>query len=129
METLKVLSLGAGVQSTTVLLMSLRGELPKLDAAIFANTQWEPQAVYEHLGWLMTESAAHGLTDGQIADVIRKHFKLTPRGIIETLNLRRPIYRESARHGHFGREMPNFTWEAVDKADVLRQAVGLAAVA
>jgi S-adenosylmethionine synthetase len=80
--------------------------------------------------WVSTRgTTAHGLTDDQLVDLIRQHFLLTPRGIIETLNLRRPIYRESARHGHFGREMPNFTWEAVDKADALRQAVGLAAVA
>lgn len=50
---LRVLSLGAGVQSTAVLLMSATGELPKLDAAVFADTQWEPKAVYEHLEWLI----------------------------------------------------------------------------
>jgi S-adenosylmethionine synthetase len=78
--------------------------------------------------WVSTfGTAAHGLTDGQIAEVIRKHFKLTPRGIIDTLNLRRPIYRETARHGHFGRELPPFTWEKTDKADVLRRAIGMAA--
>lgn len=49
---LQVLSLGAGVQSSVVLLMSHKGVLPKLDAAIFADTQWEPKAVYEHLKWL-----------------------------------------------------------------------------
>ena len=49
-------------------------------------------------------------------------------GIIETLNLRRPIYRETARHGHFGRELPSFTWERTDKADALRKEVGVAAV-
>jgi S-adenosylmethionine synthetase len=78
--------------------------------------------------WVSTfGSAAHGLSDSQIAELVRKHFKLTPRGIIETLNLRRPIYRETARHGHFGRELPAFTWEKTDKADALRRAVGLAA--
>lgn len=49
---MRILSLGAGVQSTTVLLMSLRGDLPKLDCAIFADTGWEPPAVYRHLEWL-----------------------------------------------------------------------------
>lgn len=58
---LKVLSLGAGVQSSTVLLMSCRGDLPKLDAAIFADTQWEPRAVYEHLDWLEAEAAKSGI--------------------------------------------------------------------
>ena len=67
--------------------------------------------------WVSTYgTATHGLTDDQIAELIRKHFKLTPQGIIETLNLRRPIYRETARHGHFGRELPTFTWERKDKA-------------
>jgi S-adenosylmethionine synthetase len=78
--------------------------------------------------WVTTfGSAAHGLTDGQLAELIRKHFKLTPRGIIDTLNLRRPIYRETARHGHFGRELGAFTWEKTDKADALRRATGMAA--
>ena len=80
--------------------------------------------------WVNTYgTAAHGLTDEQIVELIRKHFKLTPQGIIETLNLRRPIYRETARHGHFGRELPSFTWERTDKAAALRREVGLAAAA
>ena len=83
----------------------------------------------QHLGEHATAPAAHGLTDEQIAELIRKHFKLTPKGIIETLNLRRPIYRETARHGHFGRELPTFTWEKTDKADALRREAGVAAVA
>ncbi len=75
--------------------------------------------------WVSTSgTAAHGLTDDQIAELIGRHFKLTPRGIIETLNLRRPIYRETARHGHFGRELPNFTWERADKKEALRREVG-----
>jgi len=79
--------------------------------------------------WVTTNGTAnHGLTDEQLADLIRQHFKLTPRGIIDTLNLRRPIYRETARHGHFGRELPNFTWERTDKADALRRALGAAAL-
>ena len=52
----RVLSLGAGVQSSVVLLMSARGELPPLDAAVFADTKWEPRAVYEHLDWLEAEA-------------------------------------------------------------------------
>ncbi len=58
---LKVLSLGAGVQSTCVLLMSCRGVLPKLDAAVFADTQWEPKVVYKHLAWLEAEAAGYGI--------------------------------------------------------------------
>jgi S-adenosylmethionine synthetase len=74
--------------------------------------------------WVSTSgTATNGLTDDQIADLIRKHFKLTPRGIIETLNLRRPIYKETARHGHFGRELPTFTWERKDMVQALQQEV------
>ena len=60
-EPLRVLSLGAGVQSTTVLLRSLAGELPRLDAAIFADTGWEPAGVYDHLLRLEAEAARAGL--------------------------------------------------------------------
>jgi S-adenosylmethionine synthetase len=76
--------------------------------------------------WVSTfGSAAPGVSDVQIAGLIRDHFQLTPAGIIESLNLRRPIYRETARHGHFGRDLPTFSWEKTDKAQALRQAVGL----
>ncbi len=72
--------------------------------------------------WVSTNrTIADGLGEGQLSDLIRKHFQLTPRGIIETLDLRRPIYRETARHGHFGRELPGFTWEKTDKAEALRR--------
>jgi S-adenosylmethionine synthetase len=53
--------------------------------------------------------------------LVRKHFDLTPRGIIESLELRRPIYRATAYHGHFGREDAGFPWERTDKADALRR--------
>ncbi len=56
-RSLEVLSLGAGVQSTTLLMLSAQGELPKLDAAIFADTGWEPQVVYDHLDRLEKEVA------------------------------------------------------------------------
>ena len=64
-----------------------------------------------------------------IPDLVRANFKLTPKGIIESLNLRRPIYKETARNGHFGRELDDFTWERTDRADALRDAAGLAEVA
>ncbi|MCE9534580.1 MAG: methionine adenosyltransferase [Planctomycetes bacterium] len=71
--------------------------------------------------WVNTSgTVAPGVTESQLVDLIRKHFKLTPKGIIESLNLRRPIYRESARHGHFGRELSTFAWEKTDKAAALR---------
>ena len=56
----------------------------------------------------------------KLQQLIRKNFKLTPRDIIESLNLRRPIYRKTAAYGHFGRNDPDFTWEATDKAATLR---------
>lgn len=65
--------------------------------------------------------------DEQIAGLIRKQFSLTPKGIIETLNLRRPIFRQTASGGHFGRTEPEITWERPDKADALRAAAGVAA--
>jgi S-adenosylmethionine synthetase len=78
--------------------------------------------------WVSTfGTARQGLTDSQIAELIRDHFPLSPTGIIDTLKLRRPVYRETARHGHFGRELPGFTWEATDRAAALRRALGLAA--
>lgn len=59
------------------------------------------------------------LAEDKLVELILKHFELTPRGIIESLNLRRPIYRSTAAYGHFGRELEAFTWERLDKADVL----------
>jgi S-adenosylmethionine synthetase len=76
--------------------------------------------------WVSTnKTTVAGLTDDRLVELIRKHFQLTPKGIIETLNLRQPIYRETARHGHFGRELPGFTWEKTDKADALRRDAGV----
>jgi S-adenosylmethionine synthetase len=57
--------------------------------------------------------------------MVREHFKLTPAGIIESLNLRRPIFRKTAAYGHFGRNEPEFTWERTDKAEALRRSAGL----
>jgi S-adenosylmethionine synthetase len=62
----------------------------------------------------------------KISDLVRANFKLTPKGIIESLNLRRPIYRKTAAYGHFGRNEPEFTWETTDKAAALREQAGLA---
>jgi S-adenosylmethionine synthetase len=80
--------------------------------------------------WVNTNGRTQaGVSEDQLVDLIRKHFKLTPKGIIETLNLRRPIYKESARNGHFGRELANFSWEKTDKADALRKEIGKPALA
>ena len=60
-----------------------------------------------------------------ISDLVRAHFKLTPKGIIESLDLRRPIYCKTAAYGHFGRSDPDFTWEGTDKAGKLASDAGL----
>jgi S-adenosylmethionine synthetase len=62
--------------------------------------------------------------DDRISDLVRAHFKLTPRGIIESLDLRRPIYKKTAAFGHFGRTEPEFTWERTDKAAALSADAG-----
>ena len=64
-----------------------------------------------------------------ISDLVREHFQLTPNGIIESLDLRRPIYRKTAAFGHFGRTEPEFSWELTDKAEALRSAAGFSVVA
>ncbi|WP_039912269.1 methionine adenosyltransferase [Cellvibrio mixtus] len=63
------------------------------------------------------------ISDAAIINLIREHFDLRPRGLIEMLDLRRPIYRQTAAYGHFGRELPDFTWEKTDKADALKKAL------
>jgi S-adenosylmethionine synthetase len=64
-------------------------------------------------------TSAHDET--KLASLVRKHFDLTPRGIIDSLDLRRPIYRATSYHGHFGREDAGFPWERTDKAEALRR--------
>jgi S-adenosylmethionine synthetase len=65
------------------------------------------------------------IPDEQMTDLVRSVFSLTPRGIIESLDLRRPIYRPTAAYGHFGRSEPTFTWERSDKAETLRRAAAV----
>jgi S-adenosylmethionine synthetase len=67
------------------------------------------------------------VSEEKITSLIREFFSLTPKGIIETLDLRRPIYKATAAYGHFGRTGPGFTWERTDRADALRKAAGLGA--
>ena len=65
------------------------------------------------------------IPNSQITELVRAFFKLTPKGIIEALDLRRPIYLPTAAYGHFGRIGPGFTWERTDKADAIRSEAGL----
>ena len=67
------------------------------------------------------------ISDEKIVELVRSHFNMTPKGIIEGLDLRRPIYRKTAAYGHFGRNEPEFTWERTDKADTLRKDAELPA--
>jgi S-adenosylmethionine synthetase len=65
------------------------------------------------------------VSEEKLSELVRSHFKLTPRGIIETLDLRRPIYKKTAAFGHFGRTEPEFTWERTDKATALKADAGV----
>ena len=65
------------------------------------------------------------ISDEKIAELVRAHFDLRPKGIVKMLNLLRPIYRKTAAYGHFGREEPEFTWERTDKAAALKAAAGV----
>jgi len=65
------------------------------------------------------------IPDEKIAELVREHFDLRPKGIVQMLDLLRPIYQKTAAYGHFGRDEPEFTWERTDKAALLRDAAGL----
>ncbi|HEX7721039.1 MAG TPA: methionine adenosyltransferase domain-containing protein, partial [Pyrinomonadaceae bacterium] len=65
------------------------------------------------------------ISEPDLSDLVRKYFPLTPKEIIEELNLRRPIYKATASYGHFGRTGDGFTWELTDKAEALRTAAGV----
>jgi S-adenosylmethionine synthetase len=65
------------------------------------------------------------IPQSKISDLIRNTFQLTPKGMIDSLQLRRPIYRKTAAYGHFGRSDPDFTWEITDKAKELKKAAGI----
>jgi S-adenosylmethionine synthetase len=75
---------------------------------------------------VMVDTFGTGRIDqSQLENLVRKHFKLTPRGIIESLDLLRPIYKKTAAYGHFGRPDPDFSWEKTDKAAILKKEAGL----
>jgi S-adenosylmethionine synthetase len=65
------------------------------------------------------------ISDEQIARLVSEHFDLRPGAIIRDLDLRRPIYHLTSNYGHFGRELPEFTWEYTNKAEALRKSAGL----
>jgi S-adenosylmethionine synthetase len=80
--------------------------------------------VAEPVSVMVDSKGTGGIPDEVLQDLVRRHFELTPAGIIKHLDLRRPIYRKTAAYGHFGRSEPEFTWERTDKADFLRKEGG-----
>ncbi|WP_435627571.1 methionine adenosyltransferase [Candidatus Ferrigenium straubiae] len=74
---------------------------------------------------MVTTYGTGKVSDEKIAELVKKHFDLRPKGIVQMLDLLRPIYQKTAAYGHFGREEPEFKWEATDKAAALRADAGL----
>lgn len=92
--------------------------------------QFEVQLAYcigiaEPVSIMVDSFGTAKIHEDKIKDLIRDHFKLNPKGMIETLKLLRPIYKKTACYGHFGREEQEFTWEKLDKAEALRRDAGL----
>jgi S-adenosylmethionine synthetase len=81
--------------------------------------------VAEPVSVLVDTFGTSTISESKLEELVRANFKLTPKAIIESLNLRRPIYKQTAAYGHFGRSNPDFTWEATDKAAALREQAGL----
>jgi S-adenosylmethionine synthetase len=83
--------------------------------------------VAEPVSVMIDSFGTAAIPEEKITELVRENFKLTPKAIIETLDLRRPIYKATAAYGHFGRTGPGFTWEKTDRADALRKAAGATA--
>ncbi len=81
--------------------------------------------VAEPVSVLVDSFGTGRIPEERMVALVREHFPLTPRGIIEHLELRRPIYRATAAYGHFGRCEPGFTWEATDRAEAIRRGAGV----
>ena len=81
--------------------------------------------VAEPVSVLVNTFGTGKIEESKITDLVRKHFELTPKGMIESLKLRRPIYRATAAFGHFGRSEKSFSWEATDKAAALKRDAGI----
>ncbi len=74
---------------------------------------------------MLTTYGTGSVPDAKIEELVLRHFDLRPKGIVQMLDLLRPIYRKTAAYGHFGRDLPEFTWEKTDKAAVLAAEAGL----
>ena len=79
--------------------------------------------------WMVNTFGTGNVEESRLVDLIRAHFPLTPKGMIDHLRLRRPIYRKTAAFGHFGRSEDSFSWETADKAEALRSDAQVAAAA
>jgi S-adenosylmethionine synthetase len=80
--------------------------------------------VAEPVSVLVDTKRTGAVPSEELEKLVRKHFMLTPAGMIKALDLRRPIYKQTAAYGHFGRSEPDFTWERTDKAEALREEAG-----
>mgnify|MGYP006272200263 FL=1 len=69
---------------------------------------------------MVTTFGTGKISDEKIEELVREHFDLRPKGIIQAIDLLRPIYLKTAAYGHFGRDEPEFSWEATDKAEALK---------
>ena len=74
---------------------------------------------------MVTTYGTGEISDEKLSELVSRHFDLRPKGIIQMLNLLRPIYEKTAAYGHFGRDEPEFTWEATDKAAALKADAGI----
>jgi S-adenosylmethionine synthetase len=81
--------------------------------------------IAEPISVLVDTKGTGRVDEDKLSDLVRAHFKLTPQGIIESLNLRRPIFKKTAAYGHFGRSEPEFSWEKTDKAEALKREAGI----
>ncbi|MGH9999400.1 MAG: methionine adenosyltransferase [Nitrosopumilaceae archaeon] len=81
--------------------------------------------VAEPISLMVSTFGTSKIPEDQIENLVRKHFDMRPAAIISHLKLNRPIYRKTAAYGHFGRNEPEFSWEYIDKVDILRKAAGL----
>ena len=77
----------------------------------------------EPLSIMIDTFGTEKIQNDKLLELVKTHFKLSPKGIIEQLNLLRPIYKKTSSYGHFGREDPDFTWEKTDRAEELKKAV------
>jgi S-adenosylmethionine synthetase len=119
----------AGVTGRKIIVDTYGGYAPHVVAAGLADRATVQLAyaigVAEPVSVMVDTDGSGKIPEPKITELVRQNFKLTPRGIHEELNLRRPIYTKTAAFGHFGRTEPEFTWEKTDKAAALKKGAGL----